>query len=89
MKYAARWKVILHGVRMFCVHTDMKGRMLLFDDKELICNVSGVKLHVIDNITGELQITYDEDGYPEYLSDWAKEPMNVSVLTDFPLYQPE
>lgn len=43
-------------------------------------------LDVIDALTGEIYITFDEDGSPIYLSDWAHAPVQWGQY-DYPMYE--
>ena len=91
MKLAPRWRVILHAIRIFSEHL-YDGMVISMDGRELmLTNVDkyDCDLDVIDAVTGEMIVSYTEDGTPilEFSgSDWATEPMDYDVPNVYPMY---
>lgn len=54
------------------VHID--GKTIYHDDKRInIVDNNGITIDYLDAETGEILLTQGEDGFPIYLSDWAKQ----------------
>ena len=87
IRRAPRWKVLLHAIRIFNEHL-YKDMIIHLDDKELILENADEEcdLDVVDARTGEIIVTYGEDGTPEYLSDWANDDMDYVVYNSYPMY---
>lgn len=72
------WQHLCIFGRIACVHTELDGMVIEHEDREIIVKVSGVDLLYIDANTGEILLIQGEDGFPTYLSDWAKEEPRTS-----------
>jgi hypothetical protein len=81
-----RWIYIINVLRAI-PYTD-------YDDLTMEVEVTRLTFHsnddnsldVIDAFTGEIHVTFDEDGSPIYLSDWAQGPVQWSPY-DYPMYE--
>lgn len=69
------WQHLCIFGRIASTYPNLDGMKIEHEDKTIIVSVSvsGEYLHYIDNDTGEILLTQGEDGFPTYLSDWAKE----------------
>lgn len=80
-----RWVYIINVLRAI-PYTD-------YDDLTMEVEITRLTFHtnndnsldVIDALTGEVHITFDEDGSPIYLSDWAQAPVQWEQY-DYPMY---
>lgn len=91
MKLAQRWLPIIHAIRIFGAHSDLDRKIINFDgrDLELRCYDGLMHLDVLDAHTCEVVITFDEAGWPIWLSEWASTQMDVFVPNHFPMYSHE
>lgn len=87
-KRAPRYKILLLAAQLFVPYdfeheliidmpNDLDGKRLTF-----ISHPDG-RCDVIDEY-GEIHVTFEEDGYATYTSDWAKQP--YETLSAYPLY---
>jgi hypothetical protein len=87
-KRAPRYKVLLLAAQLF-LPDDFEHELKIdmpqeLDGKHLtfITYPNGT-CNVIDE-NGEVHVTYEEDGYASYISDWAEQP--YEILSAYPLY---
>ena len=86
MKSIRRWVYIINTIRALPYNN--------FDDETMEIEVNRLtfestddgKLKVFNAETKELEIIFTEDGHPEYLSEWANEPMNWEPY-DYKMYE--
>lgn len=83
-----RWKKLLVIIRAIIPYTNLNPIKIEFDCKKIgFRYYQDGSLSVIEEEeTGEVMITFSEDGTPEYLTDWAKEPAMVEPY-DIALYE--
>lgn len=86
-KSVKRWVFILNTLRALS-YVDMDGEYLEVENNKLLIARNGRNVDVIDTETGEVLIIYSKDGSPEYLTDWAKEPVQWNAY-DYPMYEDE
>ena len=80
-----RWVFILNTLRAL-PYVDMDGEHLEVENKKLLVSYNDTDVNIIDTETGEILITYSEDGSPEYLTDWAEESVQWDAY-DYPMYE--
>ena len=83
-----RWKKMLVAIRMLCPYVDFEPIEIEFDDKKLGFRNHQDRLYVVENKGTHCEdiIIFSEDGQPDYLSDWAKEPATIEPY-DMVLYE--
>ena len=69
------WQHLCIFGRIASTDIELDGKEVYHDDKhiQIMRSYDGVSLHYIDIDTGEILLTQGEDGFPEYVSDWANE----------------
>ena len=67
------WQHLCIFGRIASTYTDLDGMKIEHEDKTIVVKASDTDLLYIDADTGEILLTQGEDGFPTYLSDWAKE----------------
>ena len=90
MKYAARWKVLLHAIRIFGtgIHLNCTETGYYFDGRTIDLRYDDFNnCYIIDWDTGEVICVYSEDGTPSEMDNWMEQPMSIDgTPTDYPLY---
>lgn len=83
-----RWKKLLVVIRTITPYVNFNTVRIEFDGKKLgFRDYKDGSLAIVDEgETGEVMIIFSEDGQPDYLNDWAKEPATVEPY-DIALYE--
>lgn len=68
------WQHLCIFGRISSTYIDIDGKMIFHDGKDIIIKVrnDGNDVDYIDKESKELLLTQGEDGWPTYLSEWAK-----------------
>ena len=86
MKSVRRWIYLINVVRAL-PFADLRRMIVLINNRELKLHYTpNGNLKVINNETGKLFAVFSEDGQPDYLDDWMKEPVEWDCY-DFPMYE--
>ena len=85
--FVRRWVYTINVIRSMCyeLHDSMA---IDVNDRKLFCIFDEVHpniLHLVDE-NRDVVMSFDDDGSPDWLSDWAKEPMTFDVC-DYPMYE--
>lgn len=89
MKQAPMYKILLLVGQLIIPYNDTTGETYTdipnpIDGRQLCFIDHGDgRCDVIDQY-GEIHVTFEEDGYASYISDWAKKP--YAIPTIYPLY---
>lgn len=86
MKSIKRWVYIINVLRAIPYTDYDKLTMEIEVDRLTFETTDDEKLKVFNAKTDELEIIFSEDGFPEYLSEWADEPMQWEAY-DYPMYE--
>lgn len=83
-----RWKKLLVAIRMLCPYVDFETITIEFDGKRLGFRNYPDGFYVVEEKETYCEdvIIFSEDGQPDYLDDWAKEPATVEPY-DIALYE--
>lgn len=85
MRVVRRWVFTINTLRTLA-YIDINNLNLEVDWRHLLVCSNGNCVDVLDAKTGEVLMTFSEDGEPTYLSLWAAEPMQWNE-DDHPMYE--
>ena len=80
-----RWVYIINVLRAI-PYTDYDELTMEVEVTPLAFHTNDNSLDVFDALTDEKLITFNEDGLPIYLSDWAQAPVQWDRY-DYPMYE--
>jgi len=90
-KVASRWRVFLQGLRIFCTGICLEDSVngYEFDGKTLDIRYDEENSCIVSELNyGDTEMIFSEDGTPIFLSDWAKESMDIhGIGNDFEVYE--